>query len=418
MLKLPEPRKTVLQSGATLLYQKNPVGPSIAFGVWINGGSRGEGIGERGLSHFVEHMVFRGTKGLSSVDIAFKLESIGGQWDAFTGKESTCYHAKVLEEHFIDLVDVFSQIVLFPTFPQESFNLEKRIIQEEIASIKESPEELAHELFFETILEGHPLSHPVTGYMKDVVRYGREDLVRFHRRHYTGRNMLIGFVGNLPFAKVERVLNEKFRLRGNGRAVSDGFTPTPKGRVRSRRVNETKQSHVCIGSITVPASHPDRYALVVLSNLLGGGVTSRLFQALRERSGLAYSVFSTASFWKDTGVLCSYFSVDSKNLPRALEIFHREVAEVSAGNFSEEELQSAIAQIKGSVVFGIESVESRLFRLFQSEFYHGRYIYPGEVIREIEKVSTERIVDVARLYLDPGKFTYTTCGPVSLRGLV
>jgi len=418
MLKLPKPRKTILGSGATLLYQKNPIGPSIAFGVWVNGGSRAEGIGEKGLSHFVEHMVFRGTRGLSSVDIAFKLESIGGQWDAFTGKESTCYHAKVLEEHFIDLVDVFSQIVLYPTFPQESFKLEKRIIQEEIASIKESPEELAHELFFETILEGHPLSHPVTGYMKDVVSYSREDLVGFHRKHYTGRNMLIGFVGNLPFAKVERVLNDKFRSRGSRRDVSDGFAPVPKGRVRSRRINETKQSHVCIGSITVPASHPDRYALVVLANLLGGGVTSRLFQALRERSGLAYSVFTTTSFWKDTGVLCSYFSVDSKNPPRALEIFHREVEEVSAGNFTEEELQSAIAQIKGSVVFGVENVESRLFRLFQGEFYHGRYIYPGEVIREIEKVNIDKIIEVSRIYLVPERFTYTTCGPVSLRGLV
>ncbi len=418
MLKLPTPRRITLDSGATLLYQRNPVSPSIAFGVWIMSGSKDEGEGERGLSHFVEHMVFRGTRDLSSIEIAIELESIGGQWDAFTGKESTCYHGMVLEEHFEKLVEVLSQIILHPTFPPESLELERKIIREEIASVRESPEETVHELFFETILEGHPLSHPVTGYAKDVSRYNRDDLVDFHRKNYTARNMIIGFIGNIPLSRVERIVNEKFRVKRGKVRAAPRFKPRGAGKVRSRRIRGLRQSHVCIGSLTVPASHPDRYAVVVLGNILGGGVTSKLFQSLRECSGLAYSVFSSANFWKDTGVLCNYFSVDARNLSRALEIFHGVVGEVASGRISKVELQSAISQIKGGVVFGIENLTNRLFRLFQNEFYHGRYVSPLEVVDYIERVDEKMVAEVACRFLDPDTFTYATCGPVSLRGLV
>lgn len=418
MLKLPTPRRIILDSGATLLYQRNPVSPSIAFGVWMKRGSRDESADERGLSHFVEHMVFRGTRDLSPIEIAIELESLGGQWDAFTGKESTSYHGVVLEEHFEKFVDVLSQIILRPTFPLESLELERKIIREEIASVKESPEEWVHELFFETILKGHPLAYPVTGYIKDIARYGRDDLIKFHRKHYTARNMLIGFIGNIPLKRVERIVSEKFRVRKGRPSRASHLKPEAVGKVRSQRQSQMRQSHVCIGSLTVPASHPDRYAVLVLGNLLGGGVTSRLFQSLREREGLAYAVFSTTNFWKDTGIMCHYFSVDSRNLPRALEIFHREMGKITSGRITKVELQSAVAQIKGSVVFGIESITNRLFRLFQTEFYQGRYISPVEIVDSIERVNEEDVVEVANRFLDPDSFTYTTYGPVSLRGLV
>jgi predicted Zn-dependent peptidase len=417
MLRLPLPHKVRLSSGATLLSQKNPFSPTVAFGVWIAGGSSREGTAERGLSHLLEHVVFRGTKGRDGLQIAYDLESIGGQWDAFTGKEATCYHAKVLEEHFDKLADVLADIICRPSIPERTFRLEKRVVQEEIRSINDSPEELAHELFYTTLFKGHPLAHPVTGYLKDIAGYGRGDLVAFHRKSYTARDTYLGFVGNIPLPKVVAIAEEKFNFPRKGLPVRARAPVARGGRVRSIRRAEWTQAHVCIGARTVPASHPDRYPLIVLTNILGGGITSRLFQALRERTGLVYAVESHASFWMEAGALCNFFSVDSKNLERTLAIFHGELNDVRGGDVREEEIESAKAQIKGSIVFGAESIENRFFNLVQSEYYYGRYMQSGEIVKAIEKVSRASITEAAQKYLGENDLTYTACGPEGLRGL-
>jgi predicted Zn-dependent peptidase len=226
MLRLPAPHKVALSSGATLLHQRNPFSPTVAFGVWIAGGSSREEDTERGLSHLLEHVVFRGTKGRDA------LESIGGQYDAFTGKEATCYHARVLDEHFERLADILADITCRPSIPGKTFRLEKNVVQEEIRSINDSPEELAHELFYATLFRKHPLGHPVTGYLKDVARYTREDLFAFHRRTYTAADTLLGYIGNMPLDKVVSIVEEKFRFprkrdRAKRRAlVGNGRSPT------------------------------------------------------------------------------------------------------------------------------------------------------------------------------------------------
>jgi predicted Zn-dependent peptidase len=417
MHRLPPPHKVRLSSGATLLHQKNPFSPTVAFGVWIGGGSSREGAAERGLSHLLEHVVFRGTKSRDGLRIAYDLESIGGQWDAFTGKEATCYHAKVLEEHFEKLADILSDIVCRPSIPEQTFRLEKKVVQEEIRSINDSPEELAHELFYATLFRGHPLAHPVTGYLKDIAGYDRNDLVAFHTKAYTARDTYLGFVGNIPLPKVVAIVEERFRFPRKGLRAK-GRTPDASGsKVRSVKRGEWAQAHVCIGARTVPASHRDRYPLIMLTNILGGGITSRLFQALREKTGLVYSVDSHASFWMEAGALCNFFSVDSKNLERSLAIFHGELRDVKGGGVREEEIESAKAQIKGSIVFGAESIENRLFNLVQSEYYYGRYMHSAEIVKAIENVSRASITAVAQKYLGEGSLTYTSCGPVGLRGL-
>lgn len=418
MLRLPVPQKVILPSGATLLYQKNPVSPTIAFGVWVARGSSSEGAGERGLSHFLEHMVFRGTKSRDALRIAYDLESIGGQWDAFTSKESTCYHAKVLEEHFERLADILADIVCRPSVPEDTFRLEKKVVQEEIRSVMDSPEEFAHDLFFETLFAGHPLGHPVTGYLKDVVSYSRDDLLAFHRKTYTAGDTTLGFVGNLPVAAVAKVAEERFRFARKGSPRRLRTPGVSARRIRSERRSEWAQSHLCIGSQAVSASHPDRHALIILASILGGGTTSRLFQSLRERKGLVYSVFTNVTFWREAGAMSTFFSVDAKNVERALEIFHRELADLRAGNIKQEEMESAKAQVKGAVVFGMESVETRLFQMIQSDFYYGRYMSASEVVRAIERVSVASVAEAAGRYLVSEELTYTTCGPVSLRGLV
>ena len=414
MLKLPHPSKVTLDSGVTLLHQGNPYSASIAFGIWIKRGSRDEGPSERGLSHLLEHLVFRGTGKRDALRIALDLEAIGGQWDAFTTREATSYSARVLEEHFASLADILSDIILDPTIPEESFRLERRVVQEEIRSIKDSPEDFSHEHFMSTLFRGHPLGNPVAGHLSKVGRYSRNDVLDFHQRVYTASNTIIGFVGNIPLRKVARVIERDFRFRRK-RAGSARRVPSPnRGRISLRRRPEWSQAHVCIGMKTVPASHRDRYALAILSSILGGGVSSRLFQSMRERSGLVYSVYSHASFWRDSGALYSSFSVDPSNLDRALEIFHEEIDDLRRGNVGAEELESAKAQIKGSIIFGSESATSRLYNLLQSEYHLGRYVTIEEMISSLEKILRSAIARSARRYLDEDSLTKTFCGPVNL----
>jgi predicted Zn-dependent peptidase len=418
MLRLPLPHKVPLSSGATLLHQRNPLSPTVAFGVWIAGGSSREEDTERGLSHLLEHVVFRGSKSRDALTIAYDLESIGGQYDAFTGKEATCYHAKVLEPHFEKLADILADIVCRPSIPERTFRLEKNVVQEEIRSINDSPEELAHELFYATLFKGHPLGHPVTGYLKDVARYKPDDLLAFHAKTYTASDTCLGFIGNLPLDRVVSIVEEKFRFprrraRSRRRALA-----VNGNRVRSRTRDEWAQCHVCIGARTVPASHADRHALVIITNILGGGATSRLFQSLREKTGLVYSVYSHGSFWRETGTICNFFSVDSKNLKRALDMFHAELGDLRTGGVRDEEIRSAKEQVKASVIFGAESVENRLFQLIQSETFYGRYVRIDELLKAIEKVDRTAITEAAARYLGTDDLTYAACGRIGLKGLV
>ena len=418
MRSLPRPQKVILPSGATLLHQRNPFSPTIAFGVWIAGGSGREDAGERGLSHLLEHVVFRGTKSRDALRIAYELESIGGQYDAFTGKEATCYHAKVLEEHFERLVDILADLVCRPTIPERTFRLEKRVVQEEIRSVNDTPEEFAHELFYATLYKGHPLGHPVTGYLTDIAAYRRDDLVSFHRKTYTARDTTIGFIGNLPPRRVAELVERRFRFPRRGAPAPARPVDPAVATVRSSTREDWAQSHVCIGARTTPARHEDRHALVVLANILGGGTTSRLFQSLRERTGLVYAAYTHVSFWKESGAICNFFSVDSRNLGRALDLLRGELADVRRGGVTREEIESAKAQVKGGVVFGIESPDSRLFQLVQSDFYYDRYVTCAEILRSIERVDADAVTEAAERYLAEDGLTYAGCGPVSLREFV
>lgn len=418
MLRLPLPHKVELSSGATLLYQKNPFSPTVAFGVWVSGGSSREETTERGLSHLLEHIVFRGTESRDALALAYDLESIGGQYDAFTGKEATCYHARVLEEHFEKLADTLADLVCRPSIPSPTFRLEKNVVQEEIRSINDSPEELAHELFYATLFKGHPLGHPVTGYLKDIARYTRDDVFAFHRKTYTASDTLIGFVGNLPLGKVTAALDARFRFSRRSVREKRHELRERGNRVSSRTRDEWVQSHVCAGARTIPASHADRHALVLITNILGGGATSRLFQSLREKTGLVYSVYSHVSFWKHAGAICNFFSVDSKNLEKALDILHEELRDLREGGVRDEEIASAKEQVKASVLFGMESVENRLFQLLQSEYYHGRYRRFEETVKAVERVDRAAITEAARRYLAEDCMTYAACGRVGLKGLV
>jgi len=416
MINLPEPRRIALDSGAILLYQKNTVFPSTAFGAWIKKGSRDEGAGQLGMSHLLEHMVFRGTPSRSGLDIALDLESIGGQWDAFTSKEAVCYHGKSLEEHFPMLADVFSDIILNPLIELPALRTELKVIREEIRSVNDSPEEEVYELFFKGLFSGSQLGHPVAGNLKDISRINRDDLLSFHRKTYTAANTVFAYIGTLSPGKVARILDKRFAFPLRGRRPGkrrDSFTPAVS---RSARRSGWSQYHACIGGRTVSADHPLRFAVMLLSGIVGGGVSSRLFQSLREKAGLAYSVFSNVNFWSDTGAFSVYFCVDPKNLKSSYEIFEREMEMVRGSGVTTEELESAKAQLKGSIIFGLESSETRLFRLFHEECYIGGFRRIEDVLRDIDAVDEEMVGAVAEKILAPDRLIRATCGPDGVSG--
>jgi predicted Zn-dependent peptidase len=254
----------------------------------------------------------------------------------------------------------------------------------------------------------------VAGYLSQIGKYKRSDLIEFHRRVYSAGNAVICYIGNLQLTRVSRTIEAKFRFKRRGRRRAASAPTGPGARSAHRYRPDWSHTHVCIGSRTVPASHPDRYALALLANILGGGVSSRLFQKMREERGLVYSVYSHAGFWRDTGLLVSAFSVDARNLRAAFEIFEREIDDMRSGNIREEELESAKAQLKASVIFGSESVSSRLFMLFQSHYHLDRYLSVSEIIDSIDRVDVASIAGVARRFLDAENLTAASCGPLTL----
>ena len=416
MIKLPEPRRIALESGAILLYQRNVVSPTTAFGVWIRKGSRDEGDGERGMSHVLEHMVFRGTPSRSGLGIALDLESIGGQWDAFTSKEAVCYHGRTLEEHFPRLADVFSDIVLNPLIEPPALRTELKVIREEIRSVADSPEEVVYELFFRGLFGKNQLGHPVAGTLMDISRMNRDGILSFHRKTYTAANTVFAYIGTLPPGKVARILDRRFTFPLKGRRPGrrhDRFMPAVS---RSARKNGWSQHHVCVGARTVPADDPMRFAVMLLSGIVGGGVSSRLFQSLREKAGLAYSVFSHVNFWSDTGAFSVYFSVDPRNLKSAFEILDREMESIRSGGITAEELESSRAQLKGSIIFSLESSETRLFRLFHEECNLGEFRKVEDVLRDIDAVDVAMIGEAACELLAPRRLIRAVCGPDGAAG--
>ena len=416
MIDLPEPRRIALDSGAILLYQRNIVSPTTAFGVWINKGSRDERAGERGMSHLLEHMVFRGTPSRSGIDIALDLESIGGQWDAFTSKEAVCYHGRTLEEHFPRLVDVFSDIILDPLLEPAALKTELKVIREEIRSVDDSPEEAAYELFFRGLFGGSQLGHPVAGTLRDISRMDRDGLLSFHRKTYTAANTIFAYIGTMPPGRVARILNRRFKFPLKGRRPGrrrDRFMPAAS---RSVRRNGWSQHHVCIGARTVSAGDPMRFAVMLLSGIVGGGVSSRLFQSMREKAGLAYSVYSHVNFWSDTGAFSIYFSVDPKNLGSAFKIFDREMENILTGGITAPELESARAQLKGSIIFSLESSETRLFRLFHEECYLGSFRKVEDVLGDIDAVDTAMVDKAAEKLLAPRRLIRAVSGPDGAAG--
>ncbi|MFI5370367.1 MAG: M16 family metallopeptidase [Candidatus Eisenbacteria bacterium] len=403
-------RKTVLPSGLTVLTERMSERRSIAFGLFVRNGARDEPLEQLGISHFLEHMMFKGTARRDARAIALSLESLGGHLDAFTAREQVCYYARVLGEHLPQVVDVVADIVCHSRFDDRDLEREKSVVREEILAYEDNPEEKVNDVLAAQSWGAHPLGRPILGTGETVDAFTREQLVAYHARRYRADQMVVAATGGLEHEHVvELAAGTLEPPLGAPMPLSE--PPQPVAPRVAHEVQDVQQLYIGLASRGVPDGHPDRYPLVVLNALFGGGMSSRLFQSVREEAGLAYSVYSALEFYRDAGALLIHMGVSPERGREALARTHQELTRIAAEGPEVEEIEAARGQIRGSILLDHESVSSRMFHLAGEEILRGTFTGSEDLVTRIEAVTDDQVRDVARRYLDPARWTLAALGP-------
>jgi predicted Zn-dependent peptidase len=404
-------RRSVLPGGLRVLTEHMPHVRSVSIGVWLARGSRHEATEVGGIAHFVEHMLFKGTKTRTAEDIAQTIDSIGGQMDAFTSKEYAGYYLKVLDEHLPLAVDVLSDIVSHPAFADTDVEREKKVILEEIKMVEDTPDDLVHELFTESLWRGHPLGRPILGTPDSVGTMTSETLRQYFAETYVAPNLIVAAVGNIEHERVLDVVSRALEgVPASGRAVAEAPpTVVPQVVIRSK---DLEQSHVCLGTGAYRQDHADRYASYVLNTVLGGSMSSRLFQNVREKRGLAYAVFSGLSAYRDTGAMTIYAGCANETVSELVDVVMAELRRLRADPVSDAELQRAKDHLKGNMMLGLESTSSRMSNLARQEMYFDRPFDLDETLRGIDAVTHEALERVRGDLFADGGWSATVLGSV------
>jgi predicted Zn-dependent peptidase len=370
---------------------------SVTLGIWLRQGSRHEPRSLNGASHFIEHLVFKGTKTRTSREIALAVDSVGGQMDAFTSKEYTCFYAKVLDAHVPKAVDLLADIVRHPLFDSQEIERERKVIVEEIRMVEDSPEELIYDLFSSHFYPEHPLGRPIQGTEETVGGMSRGRLLGYFREVYLPNNMLIVAAGNLKHEKLARTIRDAFGSMTSGEPTRRrAAVPKPHGGSVLRSKRELEQLHLLLGLPAFPEGFIGRYPLFVLNALLGGTMSSRLFQKVREERGLAYSVYSAVNAFLDTGVMMIYAATGPERGNEFLDVVMGELADLRDKGPEPREVEVAKEHLKGSVMLSLESTSSRMSNLARQEIYYGRQYGLGEILAGIGAVTPEAVQDVAK----------------------
>jgi predicted Zn-dependent peptidase len=405
-----EIERTTLANGVRIVSESMRHVRSVAVGIWIGAGSRREQPQENGVCHFIEHMLFKGTTSRSAEDIARSVDSIGGNLDAFTAKELVSFNTKVLDNHLPQAFDVLSDLVLHPMFRPEDIEKEKGVILEELKMDQDSPEYLVHEIFTSNFWMGHPLGKPILGTKDTVARFSRGMIDAYYGTHYVPANMFITAAGNLTHERLVELARERFETLPPGREGETEPAPVTHARIAVRNKRSLEQVHLCLGVPSYPLSHQDRFACYVLNTLLGGGMSSRLFQNIRERQGLAYAVFSELSPYRDTGCLSVYAGTSAKSAPKVVQSILTEFRRLKQELVEEEELQRAKDYMKGSLMLSLESTTSRMANLARQEMYFARFFSLDELLDSVERVTSADVQRIARSFFDPKQIALTVLG--------
>jgi predicted Zn-dependent peptidase len=406
-------KKEVLSNGLTIITEPMPAVRSVSIGIWLKTGSRHERKSENGISHFIEHMLFKGTKNRSAEEIARSADSIGGHLDAFTAKETTGFSIKALDEHLHRAFEILADLVKNPLLRQEDITKERQVIQEEIKMVEDTPDDLVHEIFTGRYWKGHALGRPILGTRRTVAGFDRRGLLAYFRRHYTPNIMLITAAGHLEHDRVVEFVSKEFGSTPSGPGLKDGHAPVAHPNIELRRKKTLEQAHVCIGTPAYHQSHEKRYACYILNTVLGGGMSSRLFQNIREKRGLAYAVFSGISSFRDAGCLSVYAGTATANARRVVDLTLEEFHQLKSNVLADDELQRAKDYLKGSMLLSLESTSSRMANLARQEMVFGRHISLDEIAAGIDAVTTEDVRQVARDLFVRDEIALTVLGPLN-----
>src|ERR1700721_3146346 len=403
-------RRPVLPNGLIVLTERMDNLRSVAMGVGGKSGSRYEAAEINGISHFVEHMLFKGTRSRSAQHIAREMDSIGGNLDAFTGKETICFNVKSLADHVPIALDVLSDLVLNPVFADSDSERGGGVILEEIKIDEDNPDVLVHELFTQSFWKNHPLGWPILGTTETVARLDQKSLFGYHGDRFHGGNMVFSAAGNLDHDRFAEAVAAKFSGLAGGATLHELGAPESTARVVLRNKRSLEQVQICLGVPAPPITDDNRYATLILNTVLGGGMSSRLFQTIREERGMVYSIYSDLSPYRDTGTLCVYAGTSAGKALEVVDLILGEFSKLKQELLTSEELTRAKDQVKGNILMGLESSTSRMANLARQEMYFRNFMTVEEVIARIEEVEADQVQSMAQRLFDPNRIAVTLLG--------
>jgi predicted Zn-dependent peptidase len=392
--------KTVLDNGIRVVSHEMPGHRSVSLGIWVENGSRHESEVENGISHFIEHLLFKGTERRSAAQIAEEMDAVGGVLNAFTSKEHTCYYAKVLDENLPLAIDLLTDIFLHSSFEAEEIERERSVILQEISQSEDTPDDYVHDLFNLDFFKNHPIGRPICGKEETVSAFRREDIVDFFKSRYQPRRVVVSAAGNIRHSG----LIEEMAARLGGVAkgsdaghgvVLNGENPPDMAKGVYPHAKSLEQVHLCLGMAGIHQTHPKRYVAYVLNTLLGGGMSSRLFQEIREKRGKAYSVYSFSSSYKDIGYMGVYAGTSLEDTEEVVELIVKELKKISDGEVSAEELSRTQGQLVGSMILGLESTDSWMSHIARNEIYFGKTVTTEEICQRIRAVTSDDVIELA-----------------------
>lgn len=404
-------QKSVLPNGIRVVSETIPYVKSVTLGAWIATGSRFEEEQNHGVSHFIEHLMFKGTARRSAKDIAETVDAVGGQLNAFTAKECTCYYLKVLDSHADLAMDILSDMLLASKFAEDDIEKERQVVLEEVHMYEDSPDELVHDIHLDTIWPDHVLGRNILGTINSIERFNQDIVKAYYRDFYTPDNVVIAAAGNITHENLVKLISRYFSNWKGQRRKLNITAPTfvPSNTIINK---DTEQVHVCLGTLSVPQDNPEIYPVHILNNILGGGISSRLFQTIREERGLAYSIYSYQSNYRDAGLLTIYAGTRPNNFNQVLDLIVENLKALKKQGITEQELIKSKEQIKGGLLLGLESSSSRMSRIGKMEVTLGKFISLEEVVTKIDRVTLADVNQMISKMFSSGNLCFTALGPV------
>ena len=412
-----EYQKTILPNGIRLVSERIPHVRSVAVGVWVDTGSRHEPPPKSGVSHFIEHLVFKGTETRSAEEVAKAVDSVGGQMDAFTTKEHTCFYVTVLDRHLPLAADLLSDILLHPLFAADDIERERSVVLQEFRMVEDTPDDLIHDLFAERVWAGHPLGRPILGDRKIILEMAREKILAHFVEEYGPGRITIAAAGQLEHAQLVDLFGKCFVDFRRPFAPRNGETP-PRLTPRVELIDKPlEQVHFVVGGPGLRQDAPDRYVLYLLNTIVGGSMSSRLFQEVRERQGLVYSIYSGNAAFRDCGLFYIYAGTEPAQFPKVLRLVMQELRKLKLEGVTADELARAKEHLKGSLMLSLESTSSRMTRLAKQELYFGQYFTLDEILAAVDRVTLEEIQKLIGDLLDHAPLSLVALGPAGAKPL-